>query len=50
MSPQTGIMGGDSNTIQLLTAKGIEPWPPQTKEDVASMLIARIADALKEKA
>ena len=50
VSPQTGIMGGDSNTIQLLTAKGIEPWPPQTKEDVASMLIARIAEALKEKA
>ncbi len=43
VSPQTGIMGGDSNTIQLVTAKGIEPWPPQTKQDVAAMLIARIA-------
>jgi phosphopantothenoylcysteine decarboxylase/phosphopantothenate--cysteine ligase len=43
VSPQTGIMGGDSNTIQLLTAQGIEPWPPQSKEDVAAMLIARIA-------
>jgi hypothetical protein len=27
----------------LLTAQGIEPWPPQSKEDVAAMLIARIA-------
>ncbi len=46
VSPQTGIMGGDRNTIQLVTARGIEPWPPQSKEDVASMLIARIAKEL----
>ena len=46
VSPQTGIMGGDRNTIQLVTAQGIEPWPPQSKEDVAVMLIARIAEEL----
>jgi phosphopantothenoylcysteine decarboxylase / phosphopantothenate---cysteine ligase len=46
VSPQTGIMGGDCNTIQLVTAKGIEPWPPQSKEDVAAMLIARIVEEL----
>ena len=46
VSPATGIMGGDRNTIQLVTAEGIEPWPPQSKEDVAAMLIARIAAAL----
>lgn len=46
VSPQTGIMGGDRNTIQLVTTRGIEPWPPQSKEDVAAMLIARIAAAL----
>jgi hypothetical protein len=27
----------------LVTAQGIEPWPPQSKEAVATMLIARIA-------
>ena len=43
VSPQTGIMGGDSNTIQLVTAQGIEQWPPQSKEAVAAMLIARVA-------
>jgi phosphopantothenoylcysteine decarboxylase/phosphopantothenate--cysteine ligase len=43
VSPQTGIMGGDRNTIQLVTSSGIEPWPPQSKQDVAAMLIARIA-------
>jgi phosphopantothenoylcysteine decarboxylase / phosphopantothenate---cysteine ligase len=47
VSPQTGIMGGDSNTIQLVTAKGVEAWPPQSKDDVAAMLIARISEALK---
>ncbi len=46
VSPQTGIMGGDRNTIQLVTAHGVEPWPPQSKEDVAAMLIERIAKEL----
>jgi phosphopantothenoylcysteine decarboxylase/phosphopantothenate--cysteine ligase len=49
VSPQTGIMGGDSNTIQLVTAKGIEAWPPQTKQDVAAMLVARIAAEIEKK-
>jgi phosphopantothenoylcysteine decarboxylase/phosphopantothenate--cysteine ligase len=49
VSPQTGIMGGDRNTIQLVTAKGVEPWPPQTKQDVATMLIERIAGELSKK-
>ncbi|MGH6673938.1 MAG: bifunctional phosphopantothenoylcysteine decarboxylase/phosphopantothenate--cysteine ligase CoaBC [Xanthobacteraceae bacterium] len=46
VSPETGIMGGDSNTIHLVTASGIESWPPQSKEDVAGNLIERIAAAL----
>jgi len=43
VSPQTGIMGGDSNTIHLITASGIEDWPPQSKDEVARMLVERIA-------
>ncbi len=46
VSPQTGIMGGDRNTILLVTARGTEPWPPQSKEDVAKMLVERIAAEL----
>ena len=49
VSPATGIMGGDRNTIQLVTAKDFEPWPPQTKEDVSAMLIARIAKEIATK-
>ena len=48
VSPQTGIMGGDRNTIQLVTAQGVEPWPPQSKEAVATMLIARIVTELSK--
>ena len=46
VSPQTGIMGGDVNTISLITAAGVESWPPQSKEDVARRLVERIAEAL----
>jgi phosphopantothenoylcysteine decarboxylase / phosphopantothenate---cysteine ligase len=46
VSPATGIMGGDSNTIHLVTANSVEDWPPQTKTEVASQLVARIAEAL----
>jgi len=48
VSPETGIMGGESNTVHLVTATGVESWPPQSKEDVAKGLIDRIAAALTE--
>ena len=49
VSPATGVMGGDRNTVHLLTHDGVggeikaESWPVMTKEEVAAMLIARIA-------
>ena len=46
VSPQTGIMGGDRNTVALVSKDGIENWPPQSKEDVARMLIARVAETV----
>ncbi len=48
VSPQTGIMGGNRNTITLVTAKTTDSWPPQSKDEVARMLVARIADSLKD--
>src|SRR6185369_9025105 len=48
VSPQSGVMGGDSNTITLVRASGLEAWPPQSKDAVAAMLVTRIADALDE--
>jgi phosphopantothenoylcysteine decarboxylase / phosphopantothenate---cysteine ligase len=49
VSPETGVMGGDSNTIHLVTSKSVEHWPPQSKNEVAATLIARIAAALAER-
>jgi len=47
VSPETGIMGGDMNAVHLISAAGVEDWPPQSKDAVAQALVARIADALK---
>lgn len=48
VSPETGIMGGDSNTIHLITATEVEDWPPLSKDAVARRLIERIAAALQD--
>lgn len=47
VSPETGIMGGDSNTIHLITATAVESWPPQSKEAVARQLVERIAATMQ---
>jgi len=49
VSPATGIMGGDSNTVHLISATGVEHWPPQSKEAVARMLIEHIARTMHDK-
>jgi phosphopantothenoylcysteine decarboxylase/phosphopantothenate--cysteine ligase len=46
VSAATGVMGGDSNRVHLITSAGVESWPPQSKEAVADALVARIAAAL----
>ena len=46
VSPATGIMGGDTNTVHLITANGVEDWPPQSKDQVARSLIERVVAAL----
>ena len=48
VSPQTGIMGGDRNAVALVSAKGVENWPSQSKEDVARTLIARIVENITQ--
>ena len=52
VSPATGVMGGDRNTVHLLSRDGagidVESWPIMTKEEVASALVARVAKAVGE--
>jgi phosphopantothenoylcysteine decarboxylase/phosphopantothenate--cysteine ligase len=46
VSAESGVMGGDTNTVHLVTANGVESWPPLAKDQVARALIEHIAAAL----
>jgi phosphopantothenoylcysteine decarboxylase/phosphopantothenate--cysteine ligase len=46
VSLESGVMGGDINKVHIVTAGGVESWPPQSKDDVARALVGRIATAL----
>jgi phosphopantothenoylcysteine decarboxylase/phosphopantothenate--cysteine ligase len=48
VSPQTGTMGGDRNTVHLIIRDGadvsVESWPAMSKTEVATTLVGRIAE------
>ncbi len=53
VAPTTGVMGGDHNTVHLLTRAArdsadikVESWPAMSKEEVAEALVARVAEAI----
>ncbi|MEL7200125.1 MAG: bifunctional phosphopantothenoylcysteine decarboxylase/phosphopantothenate synthase [Pseudomonadota bacterium] len=46
VSPSTGTMGGDRNTVTILSDGGEENWPDMPKDDVARNLAERIAETL----
>src|SRR5437588_8990279 len=53
VSPATGVMGGDRNTVHLLTRDGaneikVDSWPVMTKEQVATELVAKIAKQVEQ--
>src|SRR5262249_19582976 len=43
VSAGTGIMGGEKNTVHLITSTSTENWPEMDKKDVGLRLAARIA-------
>ncbi len=47
VSPGSGTFGGDSNTVHLVTADGVESWPTLRKRAVAERLAERIARHLQ---
>ncbi|MCA1435542.1 bifunctional phosphopantothenoylcysteine decarboxylase/phosphopantothenate--cysteine ligase CoaBC [Bradyrhizobium sp. BRP20] len=57
VSPATGVMGGDRNTVHLLSRKtgapdgeiAVDSWPAMTKEQVAIELVAQIAKSVTGK-
>jgi phosphopantothenoylcysteine decarboxylase/phosphopantothenate--cysteine ligase len=52
VSPASGVMGGDRNTVHLLTHDGagisVDSWPVMTKDEVAAALVARIVEAVEK--
>jgi phosphopantothenoylcysteine decarboxylase / phosphopantothenate---cysteine ligase len=48
VSAASGVMGGDRNTVHLLTRDGgdiaVDSWPVMTKEQVATELVAKVAN------
>ena len=47
VSAESGVMGGDSNHVHLISAAGVEDWPLMNKADVGRRLAQRIGAALK---
>jgi phosphopantothenoylcysteine decarboxylase / phosphopantothenate---cysteine ligase len=48
VSPALGVMGGDRNTVHLVTAEGVDSWPELDKAEVARRLLARATEWLAE--
>lgn len=40
------VMGGDANSVHIVTAQGVETWDRLPKDAVASRLIGKVVDAL----
>ncbi len=44
VSPETGIMGGDRNTVRIVEASGVTDWPDLPKGEVAEKLVELIVE------
>jgi len=47
VSPDTGIMGGDRNSVKIVSAEGVDTWPDLDKKQVADRLSALIVARLQ---
>ena len=43
VSPRSGVMGGDSNEVHLVSAEGVESWPKLAKDEVARRLVETLS-------
>ena len=46
VSAETGVLGGDRNTVHLITAGGVDSWAGMSKSDVALRLMTLAAEHL----
>jgi phosphopantothenoylcysteine decarboxylase / phosphopantothenate---cysteine ligase len=49
VSPASGVMGGEENRVQVVTAQGVDSWPDMPKCAVAARLMALLAAKLGNK-
>jgi phosphopantothenoylcysteine decarboxylase / phosphopantothenate---cysteine ligase len=49
VSPASGVMGGEENRVQVVTAQGVDSWPDMPKRAVAARLMALLAAKLGDK-
>ena len=47
VSPESGVFGGDHNTVHIVSSAGVENWPGMSKRDVAQKLMQRLAGMLE---
>ena len=46
VSKESGVFGGDRNTVHLVSSTGVEDWPQMSKDEVAAKLMERLAQML----
>jgi phosphopantothenoylcysteine decarboxylase/phosphopantothenate--cysteine ligase len=49
VSSSSGVMGGENNTVHVITASGVESWPQMSKAKVARKIVERAAEQLNAK-
>ena len=49
VSPSSGVMGGENNTVHVISAAGVESWPEMSKAKVARKIMERAATELHAK-
>ncbi len=49
VSAETGVFGGEHNTVHLIDEDGAETWPKATKAEIAARLADRIATTIARK-
>lgn len=49
VSRDSGVFGGDRNTVHLISSTSVEDWPPMSKDAVADRLMERLVQMLGSK-
>ncbi len=49
VSSGSGVMGGEENTVHLVTSGGVESWPKMSKSEVGRKLVERFGQMLEER-